>query len=80
MEYDATAVRRLRKKRRVPVSELAAAIGMSDRGIRFLEAGTVPSARLIGRLAAALGVPLTSFFIVPEQGRRSRRRRKGERA
>ena len=63
IEFSADALRELRQAQDKSRRALAAEIGLSQLTVTAYEHGrTVPSIRVIGRLAGALDCPIDAFF------------------
>lgn len=61
--YQHTAIRRLRKERKMRASRLAHLAKITPQALRFLETGrSTPRAKTLARLASALDAPISSFF------------------
>lgn len=68
LRYNPKALRSLRVSRQLTTDGLERLARVSARAIRAAEAGAIPKADTLGRLAAALGVGVEAFY---QNGRRA---------
>ena len=62
--YDKDALRRLREKRGLLLPELASLAGLAPNTVNYIERGvTAPRADTLAKLATALNVDVSKFFI-----------------
>lgn len=70
IEFNPQAAMALRIEKNISRRKLADVIGLSQLTVTSYEQGkTIPSVRVIGRLAGALGCPIEALFRVREQAR-----------
>lgn len=63
LHYESGLARQYRRNLRLTADEIAKRAEISVRGLRAIEAGAIPKADTLARIASALGLKVGAFFV-----------------